>query len=307
MLSKVGCKKIALKTLQKSLFLRNQYFFSNIVDFKLPDLGEKIKEAVVQKWHVVEGEEVEDFQNVADVSTDKLFTSIPCTDNGIIHKIFVQEGDACKVGGVLFQLELTSKSHGFKEPAEPVSTNDGSASITSETASTKTVHSEDSPMTRIGEDYFAKIFATPAVRGLAKELGVDIMKVVGTGKHGRILKEDVKNFRHTDTSQSTKTQPEVEAIPRTSTQKPSTPAAKLQAPPKIVVEPGQPTIYKFNQIEQGMVKSMNISTTVPHFYLFEEYDVTALVCYAIILRLSSERRLMLDYQRNRGSRFLPSW
>ena len=77
----------------------------------------EIKEATVQKWHVEEGEEVEDFQTLVDVSTDKLFTEIPSTEAGKIHKIFIGEGEACQVGEVLFQIEVDGDDNAKGSPA----------------------------------------------------------------------------------------------------------------------------------------------------------------------------------------------
>jgi len=58
---------------------------------RLPDLGEKIKEATIKAWHVKEGDMIEEFQAVADVATDKLFTVIPSSYKGKVYKRFHQE------------------------------------------------------------------------------------------------------------------------------------------------------------------------------------------------------------------------
>jgi len=69
-------------------------------------LGEKIKEATVQKWHVQVGDTVDELQTLADVSTDKLFTPLPAPYEGKIIKIMVDEGNECNVGSVLLEMEV---------------------------------------------------------------------------------------------------------------------------------------------------------------------------------------------------------
>ena len=76
-----------------------------IVPFLLPDLGEKIKEAQVVKWHVKEGDLVEEFDTLADVATDKLAAEIPSTHTGKIHRIIVQQDEFCGVGMPLFEFD----------------------------------------------------------------------------------------------------------------------------------------------------------------------------------------------------------
>ena len=104
-----------------------------------------------------------------------------------------------------------------------------------------------------------KVLATPAVRALARNLGIDIYEVQGTGEDGRILKEDIYSYEEGGQEEE-----EVEA--------PAQPQA-----PVAPAGPGEVEIYPFNQIETGMVKSMDYTTTVPHFNFHDEFDVTRLV------------------------------
>lgn len=63
-----------LRQLLKNKLLKNHHFQFGFIEFKLPDLGEKIKEAQIKKWLVKQGDKVDEFQEIADVATDKLFT-----------------------------------------------------------------------------------------------------------------------------------------------------------------------------------------------------------------------------------------
>lgn len=140
----------------------------------------------MQKWLVKEGEEVEEFQNLADVSTDKLFTQIPSTEKGKIHKLYVKEGDPCQVGSVLLELEVEDEAPAAnaKQPA--------TATITSNT--------QDCPLAADKQEARStspggKVLSTPVVREYAKQKGIIINLVVGTGAEGRVTKQDVDNFK----------------------------------------------------------------------------------------------------------------
>jgi pyruvate/2-oxoglutarate dehydrogenase complex dihydrolipoamide acyltransferase (E2) component len=76
-----------------------------VTKFKLPDLGEKIKEGTIKKLYVKEGDIVEEFQKLADVASDKQFTEITSSDAGVISKIHKKEEDQCLVGELLFEIE----------------------------------------------------------------------------------------------------------------------------------------------------------------------------------------------------------
>ena len=142
---------------------------------------------MVQKWLVKEGDLVEEFQNLADVSTDKLFTQIPSTDKGKVHKLHFKEGDACQVGSVLLELELEDSVSGganevltqqkqTEQPAQSISSN------------------KDTLLSNSGSEA-GKSISTPVVRQYAKEQGVNIGLVRGTGPEGRVTKADVDSFK----------------------------------------------------------------------------------------------------------------
>ena len=103
-----------------------------IYAFKLPDLGEKIKEAKVVEWHVKEGDIVEEFDTLADVSTDKLFTQIPSSHSGKIHKLLVKKDEFCNVGGFLLEIDDLLDDI---DPSTSVDQNQETAQINSETVS----------------------------------------------------------------------------------------------------------------------------------------------------------------------------
>lgn len=104
--------KLIKSTNKLFLLKRNHlYNFGTLKTFILPDLGEKIKEATVKEWHVKVGDNVEEFQTLADVSTDKLFTQIPSAYEGKIHKLFYGVEDTALVGDPFVQIEVEDESN----------------------------------------------------------------------------------------------------------------------------------------------------------------------------------------------------
>jgi pyruvate/2-oxoglutarate dehydrogenase complex dihydrolipoamide acyltransferase (E2) component len=145
-------------------------------EFKLPDLGEGLTEAEIARWLVAEGDEVDEDQPLVEVQTDKTTVEIPSPRAGTVLKILVAEGEIAPVGAVLVVIgqegeQLLRAVESSERPA-------GSPSL-------ELV--PDSPT-----DASAAVRATPAVRQLARELGVDLLGVRGSGPDGRILDDDVR-------------------------------------------------------------------------------------------------------------------
>jgi len=139
-------------------------------------LGEKIKEATIQKWHVQEGDVVEELQTLADVSTDKLFTPIPASYSGKIHKIHVIEGNDCEVGQLLLEMEveegLLSEEdlyHAKPDSSKSKGTeSDDKAEVTEENKEVVQGEKAKSAIKNTIVQELSDVLCTPAVRGLAK-------------------------------------------------------------------------------------------------------------------------------------------
>jgi len=133
-------------------------------DFVLPDLGEGITEGEIRRWLVKEGDAVNEHQTILEVETDKAVVEVPSPKKGFVQKIRKLEGEIAKVGDIL--LTITEKLEEKKEEKKSFGV-----------------------VGRLPEA--EEILATPAVRNVAKRLGVDIEKVKGTGPMGRITEDDV--------------------------------------------------------------------------------------------------------------------
>lgn len=155
-----------------------------VYEFHLPDIGEGIAEGEVVKWHVKEGEEVKENQPLVEIMTDKVNVEIPSPRKGTILKLMAKEGEVVKVGQVL----ITIAEKGEPATAKPTVS---AAPAPARVAPMPAVPSRVAPVQRKP----AEVLATPATRKLARDLGVDLSLVQGTGAGGRITDEDVRSFR----------------------------------------------------------------------------------------------------------------
>ncbi|MCL4457521.1 MAG: 2-oxo acid dehydrogenase subunit E2 [Nitrospirae bacterium] len=139
-------------------------------DFVLPDLGEGITEGEIRKWLVKEGDAVEEHQTILEVETDKAVVEVPSPKKGRVLKINKDIGDIAKVGEVLMTIAEGGEAIEEKPKAEE----------RPKSVSVVGVLPEEE-----------EILAAPAVRALAKELGVKIEALKGSGPGGSITKDDV--------------------------------------------------------------------------------------------------------------------
>jgi pyruvate dehydrogenase E2 component (dihydrolipoamide acetyltransferase) len=170
-----------------------------IVDFKLPDLGENITSADILNVLVKVGEIIQTDQAILEIETDKATIEVPSNVSGKVTEVLVAAGGKANVGEVIIKVEISDVSHYEYEPVEPVQ------EITEQTYAQvspqkEEVKSYEQTMSRlVGDDNQPPVLkgaapAAPSVRRIAREIGVDINKVRGTGPNGRISMDDVKAY-----------------------------------------------------------------------------------------------------------------
>src|SRR5712691_6387983 len=140
-------------------------------EFKLPDLGEGLTEGEIARWLVQEGQEIAEDDPLVEIATDKTTVEIPSPAGGVVSRILVQEGEVVPVGTVLVVIGADGV-----QPVEPP-------------RQQRTPTSPPSNSLQLGGE---KVRATPLVRRLAQELGVDLAGLPGTGPQGRITEDDVR-------------------------------------------------------------------------------------------------------------------
>ncbi|OCK78788.1 hypothetical protein K432DRAFT_406158 [Lepidopterella palustris CBS 459.81] len=279
--------------------LRRQFHSSpalNVVKpYLLADIGEGITECQVIQWFVQPGARVEQFDPICEVQSDKASVEITSRFDGVIKKLYYEADDMAKVGKPLVDIDIQSeisaddeallngdgqkKEAAEEAPAEnkeqvlEPGRNDTKA-ITGDvplpphptalpSAPEPTPKSEPKPQRQPGKH---ASLATPAVRHLSKELNIDITEIEGTGKDGRVTKEDVQKYA------SSKTEPELVASPPTRQE----PQAEDQ-------------IRTLTPIQNGMFKQMTRSLSIPHFLYTDNVDFTALSSLRKKLNASQEK------------------
>jgi len=167
---------------------------SGIIEFKMPELGENIDSAQIVKVLVKQGDKIEKDQIIFEIETDKATVEVPSEISGIVKEVKTKEGDNVKIGSTVLLIETNDKilENKIKEkivqPEVQRKTDESKKIIT------------PSPRMEIREvpkrKEFAKKIApaSPTVRRFAREIGIDINEVNGTGPGGRISIEDVKRF-----------------------------------------------------------------------------------------------------------------
>lgn len=210
-----------------------------MADIKFPDVGEGITEGTLVKWLVKTGDEIKADQAVAEIETDKAIVEIPTPKAGKVSKLYGKEGDIIKVGSIIASLVL---------PGEDIRTLEAKHGIIPEIK-------PEIKLPEMPSEVPARILATPATRRLARELGVDISKVSGSGPGGRITDEDIKRFTENPSKPTEAMQPEAA---------PETKALEDRIPIKGIRK----------TIGERMVKSL---FTAPHVVSMDEADVTELV------------------------------
>ena len=146
--------------------------------FKLPDLGEGLTEGEIARWLVAEGQEIAEDDPLVEIQTDKATVEIPSPYAGTVLRILVAEGEIAPVGTDLVVI-------GDADEAVP----QGAGKTPSDTASQGVIAATPPGN---GSGGAARVQATPVVRRIAQELGVDLGSVAGTGPGGRITEDDVR-------------------------------------------------------------------------------------------------------------------
>ncbi|HKT89105.1 MAG TPA: dihydrolipoyllysine-residue acetyltransferase [Candidatus Sulfotelmatobacter sp.] len=256
-------------------------------EFKLPELGENISQGDLVRLMISAGAKVSEGQPVMELETDKAVVEVPSSVSGVVKEIKVKEGEKIKVGQVIFTLEggaaAAAPARPRSAPVEHVSGQHGArlafqAAIRAEGKTEEQALPPDQPQAAVpafsmpaqlgkvaGTEHRQAVPAAPHVRRLARELGVDIYEVKGSGPGGRVSEEDVKGYAKSLLST----------------------AAVAQAVPRAghFAQPQLPDFAKWGKIERVSMRGVRRKTaehlaeawnTVPHVTQHDRADITEL-------------------------------
>ena len=243
------------------------------VEFKLPDIGEGIAEGEIVRWMVEAGATVGEDEPLVEVMTDKATVEIPSPAAGTILEIRAQEGETVPVGDVIVVIGTEGESSSASSAASSGGAQDGASKQASSGGTTATMAPPRSNASAStggavagGAPAGSRVLATPATRKLAREMGVNLAEIAGTGPNGRVTREDVARF--------------VEgAPPKTTTAAPqrTTPPPVTRAAPPTVKAKGQDERIPLRGLRKRIAEAMRISKDhAAHFTYVDECDVTAL-------------------------------
>ncbi|KAF9099027.1 hypothetical protein BGX29_007312 [Mortierella sp. GBA35] len=236
------------------------------VPFLLADIGEGITECEVIQWFVKTGDKVEEFDRLCEVQSDKASVEITSRFTGTIASLKYKVGDMAKVGSPLVEIE-TGDAAGAEDPIvaapdaasastpAPEDNLKGRSHIVQDMNAVAAMMDTPTGKPEIPTADHILTFATPAVRRVAKENDVDIANIKGSGKGGRVMKEDVMAYL-ANGRQSTATSKAA-----------STPAA---SPAKVSVVKGEDKVVPLSMIQKAMFKQMTKSLSIPHFGFADE-------------------------------------
>ncbi len=222
-------------------------------EFKFPDIGEGLTEGEIVRWLVKEGDEVKEGQALVEVETDKALAEIPSPRTGVILKILAKEKEIVKVGQVIVVFGEKGEALAAPPPKPKSVGVVGELEEAPEEAPSIVAKAEPVKTPLVSNH----AMATPAVRALAKELGVDINKVQGTGPEGRVLEKDIRQFAE-------------------SKEKPAEPEKKIAKVKKYDLY-GYVDRIPLRGVRRSIAKAMVKSKyTAPHVTAMDEADVTML-------------------------------
>lgn len=234
-----------------------------VVDVPLAQTGEGIAECELLKWFVQEGEEVEEFQPLCEVQSDKATIEITSRYKGKVSKVLHVPGNIVKVGETLLKMVT-----------------DENASVLPRIEAAENIVAQDCKINKLDvADYLLKteniqrVLSTPAVRNFAKQLGVTIDDILGTGHEGRILKEDILNYaaRKGILKESSEILNEDSSAEQFLGDKKS---------PNILSAYGweyEDRSLPLRGFHRAMAKSMTLAAKIPHFQYVEEVNCDSLL------------------------------
>ncbi|MFG0252338.1 MAG: dihydrolipoamide acetyltransferase family protein, partial [Phycisphaerales bacterium JB038] len=249
--------------------------------FLLPDLGEGVHEAELVSWKVKEGDTVEELQVLAEMETDQALAEVPSPRAGTIQTLHGKEGEVLEVGQPLVTFvggageAAPAPAETAKEAATPAAAPPAAAAPKEEREDAGSVVGSLSAMPTAAK---GKALATPAVRRLARDLGVDINQVPGSGIGGRVMEKDVRGFAGSGAAPAAPAATLSDGA--TATPAGTAPAfapAAVQFPAVPVDASGVAERIPFRGVRRKIAESLSRSIhTAVHFTCVDEADVTAL-------------------------------
>src|SRR5438132_7926193 len=266
-------------------------------ELKMPKLGESVTEGTIGKWLKQPGEKVNKYDLPVEVQTDKVNTEIPSPVAGTLKEVKVQEGQTVPIGTLLAIFDTADGEAAATAPSAPPQPQAAAPAEPPAAAAkprdTRVPAAEAPPpraaaapaATAEGPD-LSDVRATPAVRKLAGENGIDISQIEGTGLGGRVSRKDVEDFIAQRQSQQQAAQ---RVVPAAASAQQATPARPAPTPSLAGDE-----LVPLTQMRRAIANNMVQAWSAPHAHAVMEVDVTELMKYRETVRHQFQDREGFD-------------
>lgn len=236
--------------------------------FNFPDLGEGLEEGTIMEWYVKAGQKVQMGDSLVQMETDKVVADIPSPKKGVIARLYGEIGDVIKVGSPLVVIELEDESEVISDLITESEEDAGSVVGTLEVAGKDAIlaPSDEGSIENIDNTPDQrKALATPAARAMARQMGVDINDIAGSGPSGRVKKSDILNFKSQE--EDSISQPLIRS------------EEKSLVTEVLLKSSSDEVTYKpLTQIRKTIAKNMLLSKhNAAHMSVFEEVEITGLM------------------------------
>ncbi|AME08205.1 2-oxo acid dehydrogenase subunit E2 [Bacillus siamensis] len=228
-----------------------------IEQMAMPQLGESVTEGTISKWLVSPGDQVNKYDPIAEVMTDKVNAEVPSSFTGTITELVGEEGQTLAVGEIICKIETEETAAEEAPKREEVQNTPA-----------------DTDSNRAGKDQSNKARYSPAVLRLAGEHGIQLEEVEGTGAGGRITRKDIQKI--IDSGMQQKTEASAPAAVQTTQQAPKQQQKQAPAPALSAGDIEIPVTGVRKAIAANMHKS---KTEIPHAWTMMEVDVTNMTAY----------------------------
>ena len=228
-------------------------------EFQFPDIGEGIHEGVIIKWLVDVGEAIKEGQSLAEVETDKVTTEIPSPRSGSVLELKAKKGDKINVGQVFITIDTDGKEIQEIEEKKEVVEEETAGVVGEVIASSEVIPASTEFVRETSKVRSNKVLATPVARKMAKDLGIDISTLEGSGPNGRVMKEDIQKvseMKLTSKTEATLSKPMIEPLVLADERVERVPLTKIR-----------------KTISERMTQSR---FTIPHTTAMDEIDITKL-------------------------------
>jgi pyruvate dehydrogenase E2 component (dihydrolipoamide acetyltransferase) len=257
-------------------------------EYRFPELGEGLHEGEIIKMHIKPGDKVTDDDIIMEVQNDKAVVEVPCPVNGTVQEVFAKDGQVCRVGEVVAIIDAEGDIPEQEAPAEEQAAQEADAAKGSADTTSSPAQNAPADAKQGGNGEAAtpaapnrEVLATPSVRKFAREQGVDIAQVQGSGNNGKVTREDVEAFKNGGGQVAAA--PAQEAASETK----GAPAAASAAVDTRAEEERVPFKGIRKAISNAMVKS---AYTAPHVTIMDEVDVTELVAFRTRMKPIAEKK-----------------